>query len=143
MMTRPARISYVIMAALLVLTGWLHLGTLVLTVFFGYFALQQFSFGKSRVLGAALYVIVVAAVTYGLIVFSKRAYKELPEIANNTIPAVVGFAEKKGIELPFTDYESLKAVALHEVKDQFANIRRSAGAAFLHLALLLIGLIVA
>jgi hypothetical protein len=35
-MSQPVRISYVIMAVLLVLIGWLHLGTLVLTALFGY-----------------------------------------------------------------------------------------------------------
>ena len=56
-MSKPAHISYVIMVALLVLIGWFHLGVLVLTALFGYFALQQFSFGRSKFLGVALYII--------------------------------------------------------------------------------------
>ena len=43
-MTQSARISYVIMAVLLVLIGWFHLGTLVLTALFGYFALATVQF---------------------------------------------------------------------------------------------------
>jgi len=53
-MSQSTRISYAIMAALLVLIGWLHLGMLMLTSLFGYFALQKFSFGKSKLLGVAL-----------------------------------------------------------------------------------------
>ena len=52
-MNLQTRISYVIMAVLLVLVGWLHLGVLVLTSLFGYFAIQQFSFGRSRLLGSS------------------------------------------------------------------------------------------
>ena len=40
-MNKSKRISYVIIAALLVLIGWLHLGTLVLTAVFGYFASRK------------------------------------------------------------------------------------------------------
>src|SRR5438445_11345546 len=100
-MTQSARISYVIMAALLVLIGWLHLATLVLTAFFGYFALNLLSFGRSKVLAVVLYLILVAAIGYGLFYFSRQAYKTLPAIAEETIPKVTEYAEQQGIELPF------------------------------------------
>ena len=67
----------------------------------------------------------------------------MPEIAERTIPAVVEFAEKKGIELPFSDYASLKTVALQEVKDKVANVGRYAKEAVFQMVLVLIGLIVA
>ena len=142
-MTRSTRISYAIMAALLVLIGWFHLGVLVLTAFFGYFALEKFSLRRSKVLGVALYIVVVAAIMCGLFLFSRHAYKQLPEIANQTIPAVVEYAKAKGIEPPFTDYASLKSVTLAEVQDRIANVGRSARAAGFQIALLFIGLVVA
>jgi predicted PurR-regulated permease PerM len=143
MTTQPTRISYVIMALLLVAIGWFHLGTLVLTAFFGYFALLQFSLGRSKILGVVLYFLAVGSVAYGLIFFSKQAYKQLPEIAKVTIPAVVDFAERKGVELPFTDYASLKSVAISEVKEQVTNVGRYAREAVFQIALLIIGLVVA
>ncbi len=142
-MSKPARISYAIIALLLALVGMLHLATLALTTLFGYFALRQFSFGRSKALGVTIYVIAVTAIAYGLFYFSKKAYKTLPEIADTTIPAVVNFAEKQQIELPFTDYASLKTVALSEVKDKVANVGRYARAAVLQFAMLIIGLVVA
>src|SRR6266581_6648034 len=102
-MSKPARISYAIIALLLALAGILHLATLALTTLFGYFALRQFSFGRSKALGVTIYIIAVTAIAYGLFYFSKKAYKTLPEIADATIPAVVNFAEKEEIELPFSD----------------------------------------
>src|SRR6185436_10905249 len=142
-MSKPARISYAIMALLLALVGMLHLATLALTTLFGYFALRQFSFGRSKALGLTIYIIAVTAIAYGLFYFSKKAYKTLPEIADKTIPAVVNFAEKQRIELPFTDYATLKTLALTEVKDKVANVGRYARAAFLQFAMLIIGLVVA
>ncbi len=147
-MSKPARISYAIMALLLALVGMLHLATLALTTLFGYFALRQFSFGRSKALGVTIYIIAVIAIAYGLFYFSKKAYKTLPDIADATIPAVVNFAEKQQIELPFawsnvTDYASLKTVALSEVKDKVANVGRYARAAVLQFAMLIIGLVVA
>ena len=142
-MTKPARISYAIMAVLLVLIGWLHLATLVLTTLFGYFALRQFSFGRSKLLGVGLYVVAVAAIGYGLFYFSRQAYVTLPKIAETTIPAVVGYAEKQGIELPFTDYASLRTATLNEVKEKLTNVGRYARTAVFEFAMLIIGLVVA
>jgi predicted PurR-regulated permease PerM len=142
-MTRSARISYGIMAVLLVLIGWLHLGMLVLTSMFGYFALRQFSFGRSKFVGVVLYIIAVTGIGYGLFYFSRQAYKTLPEIANTTIPAVVEYAQKQGIELGFTDYATLKTLALTEVRERIANVGRYARAAVFEFALLIAGLVVA
>lgn len=144
-MTTSARISYVIMAVLLILIGWLHLATLVLTGLFGYFALNFLSFGRSKTLGVVLYTVGVLGIGYGLFYFAGQLYKTkaLPEIAERAIPAVVNFAEKQGIELPFTDYASAKTLAIEEVKDRLANLGRYAREATLQLAMLIIGLVVA
>jgi predicted PurR-regulated permease PerM len=112
---------------------------------FGYFALNFLSFGHRKTLGVVLYVIAVIAIGYGLYYFSGQVYKTkaLSEIAEKTIPAVVNFAEKQGIELPFTDYASLKLLAVDEVRDRMANLGRYAREATVQLAMLLIGLVVA
>jgi predicted PurR-regulated permease PerM len=142
-MNHPTRFSYLIMVALLVLAAWFHLGTLVLTTLFGYFALRLFSFGRSKILGVALYIIAVAVVGSGLVYFSRQAYVALPQIADTTIPAVVGVAEKNGVQLPFTDYESLKTVALDEAREGIAGIGRYMRAATFQFVLLVAGLVVA
>jgi predicted PurR-regulated permease PerM len=142
-MTNPRRISYLMMVLALILIGWFHLGVLVLTVFFGYFALEKFSFGRSKILGLLIYIVVVVGIGCGVFVFSHRAYKALPEIADRTIPAVVEFAEKKGIELPFSDYASLRTAALAEVKDKVANVSRYAREAVFQAAHIIIGIVIA
>jgi predicted PurR-regulated permease PerM len=141
--TASARISFAIMALIFVLIAWLHMGTLVLTVLFGYFALRLFSLDRSKTLGVIIYLVAVVAIAYGLVYFSKRAYRTLPKIANETIPAVVNYAEKNNIELPFTDYASLKTLAVKEVNESITNVGRYAREATLQLAMLLIGLVAA
>ena len=131
-MTQPTRISYGIMVVLL-----------VLTVLFGYFALRLFSFERSKTLGVMLYLFAVVSIGYGLFYFSQQAYKTLPKIAEQTIPAVVNFAERQNFELPFTDYASLKTLGLKEVNERLANVGRYAHVAALQLAMLLVGLVVA
>ena len=142
-MSLPTRISYATMALMLVLIGWLHLSTLVLTVLFGYFALQMFSIRKNKVVGVAIYVVAVVGMIWGLIFVLNRAQETLPKIANDTIPAIVNYAESKKIELPFTDYASAKTLLVQETKDQVANFGRYLKTAILQIAMFLIGLVVA
>ena len=142
-MNQPARISYAIMAALLVLIAVLLLGTLLLTALFGFFALQVFSFGRSKILGVSLFVLTVALISWGMIYFSHQAYLTLPKIAETTIPAVATYAEQEGIELPFTDYASLKKMVISEAKEDVAGFGRHARETAFKFVQLLIGLIVA
>ncbi|MDB6026415.1 MAG: hypothetical protein JWM68_2638 [Verrucomicrobiales bacterium] len=144
-MTNSARISYLIMAVILVLVGWLHMGMLVLTTLFGYFILRKLRFGRTRSKGfaAALYVIAIITLGYGLLFFTKQASIVLPQIAETSIPKLTEYAEQQKIDLPFTDYASLKAVAIAHVREEFSNVGRYAGVAFVQLAMLLIGLVVA
>jgi predicted PurR-regulated permease PerM len=142
-MSLQTRISYGLMALLLVLVGWLHLGVLVLTAMFGYFAIVKFSFGRSRMLGLALYIISVAGIGWGMYHFAKQAYVTLPQIAQTTLPPVVEFAERNNFELPFTDWASAKKLVITEVQDKVASFGRYARAATFEIASLLIGLFVA
>jgi len=142
-MTRSARISYLIMAVALVLVGWLHLGTLMLTMLFGYFAVRKFSLGRSKTLGVVLYVLTVAAIACGLVFFLRRAYVALPRMAETVIPAVVDYAAQQGVEMPFTDYASLKARVLTEVTEGLGSFGRHARAAAFTIAQLVVGLVVA
>lgn len=143
MLTKQARISYVMMAVLLLLISVLHLATLVLTALFGYFALRTLSFGRSKMLALTLYLVLLTAIGYGLFYFSRQAVVAFPAIAEKTIPAVVDYAQKNNIELPFTDYESLKSLAVEEIKERFSNIGRYVRTVLFEIASLIIGLVVA
>jgi predicted PurR-regulated permease PerM len=143
MSSRPAQISWLLLAAAIILVAWLHLGLFLLTAFFGYLALQTFMFRRSKVLSVSLYFLAVVVIGAGLLYFASLAYRTFPKIAETSIPAMVEFAEKNGIDLPFTDYASLKSSALLEAREGIAIIGRYARIASFQSVLFLAGLVVA
>lgn len=142
-MTKQARISYAFMFILLILVGWLSMATLLLTTLFSYLTLRVLSFGKSKPLGICLFVMIAATGIVGLLYYSKVAYVTFPGIVDKTIPAIVDYAQKQGVELPFTDYDSLRAVLLQEGKEQIAKLGGFARALTVQIVYLIIGVIVA
>jgi predicted PurR-regulated permease PerM len=136
-MTTPARISYGVLAGTIVLVGVLNLGAPLLAVLFSYFALQKlFLLTKSKLLGLILFAVVATTITYIAGHFTRLAIRALPEVAENTIPPTIAWAESRRIELPFTDLESLQALLVDSLKDEahylgnVANFARSTTTTF-------------
>ncbi|HSH95232.1 MAG TPA: AI-2E family transporter [Roseimicrobium sp.] len=142
-MTKPATISFAFIPLILFLVGWLGLATLFLTGLFSYFALNQLRFGYSKALGVTLFVILTSSLGFGFFFFSKQAYVAIPKIVSTTIPVMIEYAEKQGVELPFYDYDSLKQLAMDTVKEKMSGVGRYARDASLQIASLLIGFVVA
>jgi predicted PurR-regulated permease PerM len=141
--SRPERLSYAIMVALLLLVGWLHMATLLLTALFAYLAVRFLSFGRSKALGIALFTLLLIGITWGLYLFGKQACVAFPKIAETTIPAVAGYAAEQGVQLPFSDWPSLKAEVLDVVLGKAGNVGAFVRAATFQLVYLIIGLVVA
>jgi predicted PurR-regulated permease PerM len=127
----------------MLLVAWLHLGTFLLTALFAYLALQLFAFSRSKALSVTLYLVAVIIVGVGLLYFAGLAFRTFPRVADLAIPAMVEFAEKHGIDLPFTDYASLKISALSEAKEGLTTLGRYARIASIQSVLLIAGLVVA
>lgn len=142
-MNQPARISYAIVLLLAILIVALHLGTFLLTGLFGFLILELFCFRGRKALSVALFLVTVGFIGAGLVYFSNLAYHTLPKIAEISIPAMVEFAEKNGIDLPFTDFASLKDTALDEAREGLTVIGQYARVASLQFVLVLAGLVVA
>jgi hypothetical protein len=146
LLARPTRISFAIIALTLLLVGWLHLATPLLAVLFSYFFLQKLHLSRNKWVAVALFSIVLLAIAYGLAHFVRQAVEALPRIAQEAIPVVIDWAEKNKVELPFTDYASLKALGIETVKKQavhlgnFANFAKGATAQFVFV---IIGAVVA
>ena len=87
-MTKPAKFSFAALAATLVLVGFLHLGVPLLALLFSYFVLTKLGgFIRNKWLTLALFIVVVAAITYAAGAFTRAAIAALPKIADNSIPA--------------------------------------------------------
>jgi predicted PurR-regulated permease PerM len=136
-MTKPARFSYAVLAAMLILAGFLQLGAPLLALLFSYFVLTKLSrLIPNKWLTLALFIIVVAGITYTAGHFTRAAIIALPKIADNSIPAAIAWAQAHDLNLPFTDFEGLKAHTMESIKDEahylgdFANFARHASTTF-------------
>lgn len=136
------QVSYLFITVVLVLVGWLHMATLLLSILFSVFALRRLHFTRSKWLTVGLFLLLVAAISYGFIYFVKEAWQALPRIADTSIPLIFDYARKHGVELPFYDLESLKALLVSGIKDQLHQVGIIARIAGREMALLIIGVVV-
>ncbi|HZR20263.1 MAG TPA: AI-2E family transporter [Verrucomicrobiae bacterium] len=144
----PTQISYYFLPAVLILCGWLHLASLLLATLFAFLALRKLCFWEQRGkwLATGLFLVLLAGITYGLGHFATRTFQALPEIADKSIPRIIEFAKKYQIELPFTDYDSLKDAAIDIGKDQtryLGNVAKAAKGATTQFLYLIVGCVVA
>jgi len=142
-MTRATRFSYLFLVAVIVLAAVIHLATPLITVLFSYFALRKLYFGKRKWLSLLLFFVVVSATLYGLGFLIRQAFVAFPKIAAESIPPLIAYAQSHGIELPFSDLDSLKAAIVDVVKNEFLFVGNFARAATTQLVFVLIGIVVA
>jgi len=145
---RPAWLSYASIAVALILVGILHLGLPFITGLFAYLALTKLNFIKrrGRWLPVLIFIILVAALAYGLGNVINQAVRILPDVAEQAIPSVIQWAKEHQIELPFTDYDSLKDLTLETVRNQahnLAGVAKVARGATSQFALILVAMVVA
>ena len=141
--TRPAAISYGVFAGLLILVAVLHLATPLLAALFSYLALTKLAFWRKKWIALTLFGVVLVAAFFGCVFFLKTSFVVLPEIVSTAIPIVVRWAEQYGVELPFTDVESLRTVALESVRDTLGRVGKYVKIATKESVLLVIGVVVA
>jgi predicted PurR-regulated permease PerM len=114
-----------VLAVTIALAGVLHLTAPLLVVLFSYFALRQFYFMTRRKwLALILFGVLVAGIAAAAIYFTRAAIHALPNVADSSIPSASAWAQKRQIELPFTDFESLKQ-AIIDTLGQEANYLRN------------------
>ena len=135
-MITPTRLSYGVLIATIALTGLLHLGVPLLVLLFSYFALRQLYFlTKRKWLALILFGVVVAGITAAAAYFTRTAILALPDVADTSIPSASAWAQKRRIELPFTDFESLRQAVVDTLGQEaqylrnVANFAKSAAAA--------------
>ena len=135
-MTTPARLSYGVLALTLVLAGFLHLGVPLLVILFSYLVLRQLYFlTKRKWLALVLFIVVVLGIAAAAVSFTRAAILALPDVADTSIPSASAWAQRRQIELPFTDFESLRTVVIDALKEEahylqdVAQFARRTGAA--------------
>jgi predicted PurR-regulated permease PerM len=144
-MTKQARWSYVLLAIALFLVGLLQLGAPFLALLFSYFVLTKLGrFIPNKWVTLVVFILIVAAIGYTAGHFIRAAINALPKIADNSIPSAIAWAEEHDLNLPFTDFEGLKAHAMTAIKDQarylgdFANFARHASTTFVFIVIAIV-----
>ena len=118
-MTKQARWSYVVLAITIVLVGLLQLGVPFLALLFSYFVLTKLGrFIPNKWVTLAIFILIVAGIGYTAGHFIRAAINALPKIADNSVPSAIAWAEEHNLNLPFEDFEGLKATAMTTIKDQ-------------------------
>ena len=145
---KPDRISYLFMLGTLILLGGFRLATPLLVAFFAYLALTKLHFVKrgGKALAVGLFLILVSGITYGLGHLINDTLRALPEIADKAIPSMIESGRQYQVELPFTDYDSLKDLAFDTVKSEvnyWGRVARFARGATTQFIFLIVGCVVA
>jgi predicted PurR-regulated permease PerM len=146
-MITPSRISYGVLAATILLAGFFHLGSPLLVLLFSYFALSQlYRLTKKKWIALVLFVLLVAGIATAAVYFMRAAILALPDVADTSIPSASAWAQKRQIELPFTDFESLRGVIVDELKQEahyLQSVAHFAGSTVSMLVLSIIGIVIA
>src|SRR6266516_5343791 len=126
-MITPVRVSYAVLAATIILAGVLHLGVPLLVVLFSYFALRQlYSLTRRKWLAMTLFIITVVAIGAAGVYFTRAAILALPDVADTSIPSASACAQKRQIELPFNDFETLRQVVVNTLGQEAQYLRNVA-----------------
>src|SRR5436309_5897857 len=123
----PTRVSYAVLAATIILAGFLHLGAPLLVVLFSYFALRQlYSLTRRKSLALVLFIIAVVGLAAAGVYFTRTAVLALPDVADTSIPSASAWAQKRQIELPFSDFESLRQAVVNTLGQEAQYLRNVA-----------------
>src|SRR5215510_11829573 len=129
-MITPSLVSYAVLAVTIILAGFLHLGAPLLVVSFSYFALRQLYFlTRRKWLALALFIIAVAGIATAGVYFTRAAILALPDVADTSIPSASAWAQKRQIELPFSDFDSLRQVVVNTLGEEANYLRNVANVA--------------
>jgi predicted PurR-regulated permease PerM len=146
-MITPTQVSYAVLAVTIILARLLHLEAPLLVILFSYFALRQLYFlTRRKWLALALFIIGVVGLAAAGAYFTRTAVSALPNMADSSIPSASAWAQKRQIELPFTDFETLRQFvvnALGEEANYLRNVANVAKATTTNLVFSILGIIAA
>ena len=146
-MSTSTRVSYGVLAFTIILAGFLHLGAPLLAAFFSYFALRKLLLlTKRKWLALILFGLVVAGLAFAAVYFTRAAVHALPEVAERSIPSASAWAQARQIQLPFTDFDTLRDFFINSVKEQaryLQNVAHFAGRTTTLLLFILIAIVAA
>lgn len=141
--TNPTRVSFLMIAGLLLLAPALHLTTPLLTILLSSFALRKFDVWGVRWVSVSVFVCAVCLISFSFAVFARNAARALPRVAEESIPKVIQLANEQNIDLPFDDVNSLETLAKKELSERLGELTNFAKFATKELVVVILGLVIA
>src|SRR2546421_10770814 len=99
-MTGVVRFSYLFILLVIIVTGWTHLATPLLTVLFSYFALCRLNLWQRKWLAVLLFLVVVSGLLYGLGSLVWRVIRALPHNSSQSTPSLIAYPKTHPLALP-------------------------------------------
>jgi predicted PurR-regulated permease PerM len=137
------RNSYLILVLVLVLVKCLGLGALFITVLFSYFVLNKLHGLLRTWLTVLVFVSMVLVLSGALGYFLDQALTTLPKVASTAIPKIIQTAKEHNLELPFSNWDTLKTFAMDSIKDEILLVSSFAKTASIQIVFLIIGIVIA
>lgn len=132
-MTAAAKISYALMALMLLAIVVFSMGHVVLAALFSFMFMEVFYRGaKGRVPGRAArwlaavgFIISAAVILVIFLRFIKQTLLTLPSIVEVALPQVMSLAQKYGVELPFANFQDLREFTNNKVLTNALSITKA------------------
>lgn len=118
--------SFIAMAIFICSIFYFGLSTPLITVLFGYLIIQYLGQRFRPSLTILIFGILAVILFYLFIHFIGEAIRALPDTAEKAIPIIVDYANKNGIEIPFSDALTLKSFLVEGVRSQIAHLAKFA-----------------
>jgi predicted PurR-regulated permease PerM len=122
-MSNPVRISYWVVAVAFIVVSWLQMTSAMLVVFFSYFLITKLHFTGNRWVAVGLFAILLSGITYALVHFVWQSIVTLPAIAEKAVPSFIEWAKQWNVQLPFTDFDSLKKLILESIREHTQDLQ--------------------
>lgn len=138
------KFSFWFIAIFICLAGFLRLAAPFIAILFSYLVLEQLQKQvKKTWLAIAIYIVIVIATFSAMVFAGREAVESLPDIANRSIPLIVSFATKHGIELPFADAEGFKTELVRGLSSELRALASSAEILTRQFVVMLLALVIA
>ncbi len=121
---RPDRLSYAFMLLLVIATAWLHLSVLLVAALFSYLLLSSLTFGNRlpKYLALLLFLTILTGLSFGVWVLMRHTVAVFPGIADKAIPTIIEWSRTYNMDVPFTDFESLRETIVEGAASQMRHL---------------------
>lgn len=150
-MTKAAKISYALMALLLVAILAFRMGYVVLVALFAFMFMEALSRAfKGRATGPAArwlaalgFIIAASAIIVIFLRFVRETLLTLPDIMESALPQMINLAQKYGLELPFANFQDFRELVNSKILGNAMRITWASTLLTLEVFNIIIGIVAA